>query len=159
MSDPVIRDVLARSLAWSEAHLNLDEAVGDLPEPLRGIRPERLPHSPWELLEHIRIVQRDILDFSLDGTYRERGWPQDYWPSSPAPPDAEAWDRSIAALIEDREKLQALVQDAKVELAAVVPHGSDQTYIREVLLVLDHTAYHVGQLVVVRKLLGAWVSA
>lgn len=158
-SDPVIRDVLARSLGWTEAHVSFDDAIRDLPEHLRGTRPAGLPHSPWELLEHIRIVQRDILDFSLAGRYDEMEWPADYWPKSPQPPDSTAWERSIAAVREDRDKLQALARDAQVDLTAVTPHGADQTYLREILLVVDHTAYHAGQLVIVRKLLGAWPTA
>jgi uncharacterized damage-inducible protein DinB len=158
-ADPMIRDGLARSLGWSEAHVSFDDAVGDLPPHLRGTRPVGLAHSPWELLEHIRIVQRDILDFSLSGRYDELEWPADYWPKSPEPPDEEAWERSIAAVREDRGRLQELVRDARVDLTAVTPHGTDQTYLRELLLVVDHTAYHVGQLVIVRRLLGASASA
>ena len=154
--DPIVRETLARSLGWSEAHVSFDDAVRDMPGPLRGTRPAELPHSPWELLEHIRIVQRDILDFSLDGPYVEREWPEDYWPTSPEPPDPEAWDRSVTAVLEDRGTLQAMVH--RVDLAAVVPHGTDQTYLREVVLLVDHTAYHVGQLVLTRKLLGAWTD-
>ena len=111
------------------------------------------------VLEHIRIVQRDILDFSLATRYDEMEWPADYWPNSPEPPDSGAWERSIAAVREDRDRLQALARDAQVDLAAVTPHGTDQSYLREILLVIDHTAYHVGQLVLVRKLLGAWANA
>ena len=157
--DPVVRDLLARSLGWSEAHVGFDEAVGDLPAQLRGARPAGLPHSPWELLEHIRIVQRDILDFSLAGRYDEREWPADYWPGSPEPPDAEARERSLAAAREDRTRLQELTRDLQANLTAVTPHGTDQTYLREILLVVDHTAYHLGQLVLARKLLGAWPAA
>ncbi len=158
-SNPVIRDLLAQSLGWSEAHVTFDNAVRDLPAQLRGTRPAGLPHSPWELLEHIRIVQRDILDFSLAGQYDELEWPADYWPNSPEPPTPEAWEQSIAAVREDRARFQELTRDAQVDLTAVTPHGTDQTYLREILLVVDHTAYHVGQLILVRKLLGAWPTA
>jgi len=158
-SHPVIRDLLAQSLGWSEAHVTFEDAVHDLPVQLRGTRPAGLSHSPWELLEHIRIVQRDILDFSLAERYDELEWPADYWPNSPEPPNAGAWERSIAAVREDRVRLQELARDAQVDLTAVTPHGTDQTYLREILLVVDHTAYHVGQLVLVRKLLGAWPTA
>jgi hypothetical protein len=155
-ADPAIRDTLARSLAWSDTHVSFDDAVSDLPEQHRGIRPAGLPHSPWELVEHIRIVQRDILDFSLDGPYTEMEWPKDYWPADPEPPDPEAWERTLAAVREDRDRLEVLARDRAVDLTSVVPHGTDQSFLREILLVLDHTAYHVGQLVIVRKLLGAW---
>src|SRR5690349_1591018 len=133
-SETGIRDLLARSLGWSEAHVSFDEAVRDMPERLRGSRHPGLAHSPWELLEHIRIVQRDILDFSLAGQYEEKEWPVDYWPKAPEPPDAEAWERSCAAVREDRDRLQELVRDARVDLTAVTPHGTDQTYLREILL-------------------------
>lgn len=157
--DSMIRDVVARSLGWAEAHVSFDDAVRDLPSHLRGARPVGLAHSPWEILEHIRIVQRDILDFSLNGRYDELEWPADYWPKTPGPPDDEAWERSIMAVLEDRNRLQQLARDAQVDLTAITPHGTNQTYLRELLLVMDHTAYHVGQLVLVRRLLGAWPSA
>jgi uncharacterized damage-inducible protein DinB len=156
---PELRDLLARSLGWSEAHVSFDDAVRDLPVHLRGARPAGLAHSPWELLEHIRIAQRDILNFSLAAHYDELEWPAGYWPPSPEPPDPEAWERSVAAVREDRARLQELARDARIDLIAVTPHGTDQTYLRELLLVLDHTAYHLGQLVIVRRLLGAWPAA
>ena len=158
-ADPEVRDLLARALGWSEAHVSFDDAVRDLPEHLRGARPAGLPHSPWELLEHIRIAQRDILNFSLTARYDKLEWPSGYWPPSPEPPVPEAWERSVAAVCEDRDRLQELARDARVDLIAVTPHGTDQTYLRELLLVVDHTAYHVGQLVIVRRLLGAWPAA
>ena len=155
-SDNKVRDVLARSLAWSEAHVSFDEAVREFPEQLRGVRPPGLQHSAWELIEHIRIAQRDILNFSVSAQYEEMEWPKDYWPPSAEPSTPEDWERSIQAVREDREKLQALAKDAKIDLTAVTPHGTDQTYLRELVLVVDHTAYHVGQLVIVRRLLGSW---
>jgi hypothetical protein len=158
-ADPAVRDHLARSLGWSEAHVTFDDAVSGVPAQLRGVRPAGLEHSPWELLEHIRIVQRDILDFSLTGRYDELDWPADYWPNSPEPPAPGGWERSITTVREDRARLQELIRDAQTDLTAVTPHGTDQTYLREMLLVLDHTAYHVGQLVLTRKLLGAWTPS
>lgn len=159
ISDSAPRDLLARSLGWSDAHVSFDEAVRDLPVHLRGTRPPGLPHSPWELVEHIRITQRDILDFATAEEYQEREWPSDYWPGSPEPPDAGAWEQSVSAVKADREALQRLAQDTAVDLGAVTRHGTDQTYLRELILVLDHTAYHVGQLVLVRRALGAWPAA
>ena len=155
-SEPASRDTLARSLGWGDAHVSFEQAVRDLPERLRGTRPASLPHSPWELVEHIRITQRDILDFAVAEEYRELEWPSGYWPPSPEPPGGEAWERSVASVREDREALQRLAGDASLDLAAVARHGTDQTILREILLVLDHTAYHVGQIVLVRRLLGAW---
>ena len=158
-ADAAVRDLVARLLGWSDAHVSFDDAVRDLPVHLRGARPAGLSHSPWELLEHIRIAQRDILNFSLTAPYDELEWPSGYWPPSSEPPDSEAWERSISAVREDRNRLQELARDARVDLTAVTPHGTDQTYLRELLLAVDHTAYHIGQIVIVRRLLGAWPPA
>jgi hypothetical protein len=159
ISDSAARDLLARSLGWSDAHVSFEQAVRDLPAHLRGTRPPGLPHSPWELVEHIRIAQRDILDFATAEEYHELDWPSDYWPASPEPPDEGAWERSISAVKEDREALERLARDTTVDLAAVTRHGTDQTYLRELLMVVDHAAYHVGQLVLVRQALGSWPAA
>ena len=154
--DTALRDHLARALAWGEAHTTFEDAVADLPEPLRGRTPAGLPYSPWQLLEHIRITQHDILDFCRNPHYEEIAWPAAYWPTSPTPPTDTAWDASVRKVLEDRAALQALARDASVDLAARIPHGTGQTYLREILLVLDHTAYHLGELIVARRLLGAW---
>lgn len=155
MDDP-LRQFLANTLDWQQAHARFDSAIADLPPGLRGERPEGSPHSVWELVEHIRLTQRDILDFCRDEHYQERSWPDDYWPSSPAPSSSSAWDDSVAAYHEDIDAFKALVLDPDFDLFATVPWGSGQTNIREVVLVVDHTAYHVGQMVLVRRLLGAW---
>jgi len=155
-ADLALREQLAHFLDWREAHADFDAAVEGLPLELRGRTPGGLPYSPWQLLEHLRITQHDILEFSRDPEYREINWPDDYWPDSPAPPDAGAWDRSVAAFRADREALQALARDESVELFAKIPHGSGQTYIRELLLAADHAAYHIGEMVAVRRMLGAW---
>ncbi len=154
--DTPLRDHLARALAWGEAHTTVEDAVADLPEPLRGRIPAGLPYSPWQLLEHIRITQHDILDFCRNPHYEEIAWPAAYWPTSPTPPTDEAWDASVRQIREDRAALQAIARDASVDLAARIPHGTGQTYLREILLVLDHTAYHLGELIVARRLQGAW---
>ena len=151
-----LRDHVVRLLDWNEAHATFDDAVAGLPVALRGRRPGGLPYSPWELLEHIRRVQRDLLEFCGDGGYEERKWPDDFWPESPTPPTAEAWDESVAAVRADRDALQALAADPARDLLAPVPHGAGQTLLRELLLAADHAAYHVGELVAVRRLLGAW---
>jgi hypothetical protein len=156
MSDGALREHLRKLLAWGDAHAGFDRAVAGLAPELRGVRPDGLPYSPWELLEHLRITQEDILDFSRNPEYRELSWPEDYWPASPAPPDDGAWDRSIAACRAGREALQAMATDPATDLFATIPHGQGQTYLREILLAADHAAYHVGQLVLVRRLLGAW---
>jgi uncharacterized damage-inducible protein DinB len=155
MNDP-LRPFLAKILDWQEAHARFDSAIADLPQDLRGQRPKGAPHSVWELMEHIRLAQRDILDFCRDQNYREKRWPEDYWPSSPAPSSSSAWEESVAAYHADVDAFKALVMDPSFDLFAKVPWGSGQTHIREVVLTADHTAYHVGQIVLVRRLLGAW---
>ena len=154
-----LRGQLARMLAWNEAHVGFDAAVEGLPAALRGRRPENFPHSCWELVEHIRLAQRDLLEFCRNPTYSAPRWPDDYWPAQPAPPSPRSWDESIAAFRTDREALQAFVRESGTDLGARIPHGTGQTYLRSVLLAADHTSYHVGQLVAVRHLLGAWPPA
>jgi uncharacterized damage-inducible protein DinB len=156
MNDTAVRGLLGKALAWSDAHATFDDAVAGVPEELRGRQPANLPYSAWQLLEHLRITQRDILDFCVDANYQEMKWPDDYWPSSAEPPSPDAWDGAIRAFKEDREALQKLAADTSLDLDAKIPHGTGQTYLRELVLVIDHTAYHVGQLVLVRRLLGAW---
>jgi hypothetical protein len=154
--DPAARDQIARILDWDDAHAGFDRAVAGLPEAARGRVPAGLPYSPWQLLEHLRIAQRDILDFCISSGYVERSWPDDYWPRDPAPPSAEAWDASIRSFRQDRAALQALAHDPAVDLGARVPNGTGQTNLRELLLAADHAAYHLGELIVVRRLLGVW---
>jgi hypothetical protein len=145
-------------LHGGHAHVTFEDAVADLPQSLRGKRPDSLPYSPWELVEHIRISSRDILDYTLAleaADYKSMSWPKDYWPKSPAPASAQAWDESIAAIGADRDAMERLVKDK--DLFAVLPTSSDgHTLLREALLLADHNAYHVGELVAVRRLLGAW---
>ena len=153
-----LRAQLANALAWHDANAGFDKAVDGLAPELRGRRPDRLPYSAWRLLEHLRLSQRDILDFCRDPKYVEAHWPDDYWPKTDAPPTPTAWDDSVAGFRRDREALQKLVADPKVDLFAKIPHGSGQTYLREAILLIDHNANHVGQLIVVRRLLGAWAT-
>lgn len=155
--DP-LREQLAKFQNWREAHADFD-AAADIPPELRGKTPPGLPYSPWQLIEHMRITQGDILEFCRSTDYTERKWPDDYWPKSPAPPDVGAWDSSVAAFRRDRKALQEMIRDPQCDLFAKVPAGTGQTFLREILLVADHTAYHVGQLVAVRRLLGAWGAA
>jgi hypothetical protein len=158
MSAPgdAVREHLARLLSWEEAHASFDTAVAGLPEPLRGRAPAGLPYAPWQLVEHLRITQHDILDFCRNPAYQELDWPDDYWPSAAAPPSSAAWDESLRRFREDRAALQALARDSTIDLTVRIPHGTGQTCLRELLLAADHTAYHVGELIVVRRLLGAW---
>jgi hypothetical protein len=161
MSDPhaALRVQLAGYLDWREAHADFDAAVDGVPADKRGVAPAGLPHSPWQLLEHLRITQHDILDFCVNPQYREMKWPDDYWPASASPPSPQAWEQSVSAYRRDREAMQALARDASIDLFATIPHGSGQTYLREILLVVDHASYHIGQMVLVRRLLGAWPAA
>ncbi len=154
MSDTALRDHLARLVDWGDAHVTFAKAVEGIPAELRGRRPEGLPHSVWELVEHIRIAQRDILEFCVDPGYKEMTWPDDYWPPAFEVPTAAQWEQSLRDYRADCQKLKQLTADA--DLFARIPHGTGQTVLREILLVADHTAYHVGQLVLVRQLLGAW---
>ena len=152
-----LRNHLVKSLDWEDTHAGFDAAVEGIPPEVRGVQPAGLPYSPWQLLEHIRICQRDILDFSRDPDYREMKF-EEYWPATVAPPSEQAWDDSIASFRADLESLKQLAIDKSIDLFATIPHGTGQTYLRELLLVVDHNAYHLGQLVAVRRLLGNWKS-
>ena len=154
--DRSLREHLLYLLAGGGAHLDFDSVVANLPAAKRGVRPEGLPHSPWELLEHLRIAQWDILEFSRNPQHVSPAWPAGYWPPDPAPPNKTAWDKSVKAFRADLAALGLLVKDPHTDLHARIPHGSGQTILREVLLTADHNAYHLGQLVLVRRLLGAW---
>jgi hypothetical protein len=153
--DP-LRKLLARLLDWESAHVGFDAAVDGLPPELRGQQPAGLPYSAWQVLEHLRLAQHDILEYCRNPNYREPQWPRDYWPESAAPPSGSAWDASVAACREDRKALQRIAADPGVDVTATLPYGRDATYIEELLLAADHAAYHVGQLVLIRRLLGAW---
>lgn len=153
--DP-LRQHLTKVLTWRDAHADFDAATADVPVKLRGQVPPGLPYSLWQLVEHIRLTQADILAFCVRPDYHEGKWPDDYWPAKPEPPDSDAWDASIAAYRRDLAQLQTLVKAQSVDPFARVPAGTGQTFLREYLLVADHTAYHVGQLVAVRRLLGDW---
>ena len=156
MTNDPLRDQLVHLLAWEDAHVGLNAALAGLPDDLRGRQPAGLPYSPWQLVEHIRRTQHDILEFCRNPAYEEISWPDDYWPADAAPSSAAAWDESIEAYHRDLELLQAVAADPGRDLMARIPHGSGQTYLRELLLVADHTAHHIGQLIVVRRLLGHW---
>jgi len=156
MTDAAWRAQLADFLDWHSAHVGFDAAVKGLPTRLRGVVPAAFAHSAWQVVEHIRTAQADILEFCRSAKYREKKWPEDYWPKSPAPRNAEAWTRSLAAFRRDRKAMQRLAIDRRIDLLATVPNGTDQTYLREVLLVADHTAYHVAQIVDIRRALGNW---
>jgi uncharacterized damage-inducible protein DinB len=156
MSDQSLRDHLLELLRGGSAHLGFDEAIEGLPADLRGARAQDLPHTPWQLVEHLRIAQWDILDFSRNPDYVHIKWPDDYWPETAVPPDDEAWGRSVEQCRRDLKATQDLVADPQTDLFAKIPWGKGQTILREVLLVADHNAYHIGQIVTLRQALGAW---
>ena len=156
MNDLALRKHLDELLSGGGAHLNFDRAVADLPPELRSARAPGIPHTAWRLVEHLRIAQWDILEFSRTPRHVSPDFPTGYWPTGDAPPDPGAWDRSVAAFRADLEATRALVADPSTDLFARIPHGDGQTVLREALLVADHNAYHLGQLVLVRKALGAW---
>ncbi len=155
-TDRTLREHLLDLLRGGGAHLDFEAAIADLPPELRGARPAGVPHTPWRLLEHLRIAQWDILEFSRNPRHVSPKFPDGYWPEGDAPPDPAAWDRSVAAFRADLRAMQDLVTDPATDLFAPIPHGDGQTVLREALLVADHNAYHLGQLVVVRRALGAW---
>ena len=156
-STRALRDHLVRVLDWEDAHVGFDKAVDGIPPDKLGARAAGFEHSPWQLVEHIRIAQEDILDFCVNPQYvPSRKWPDDYWPQDPAPPDGAAWDASIAAFTRDREQMKQVARHTR-DLYASVPTGDEkQTYLRAVMLVSDHNAYHLGQLIAVRRALGVW---
>ena len=154
--DRSLRDHLLELLKGGSAHLGFDEAIDGLPAELRGRKAPGLPHTVWQLVEHLRIAQEDILGFSRDPGYKAPKWPDDYWPATEAPPSDDAWSQSIEAFRRDLHAMKDLVADPNTDLFAKIPWGDGQTILREAMLVADHNAYHVGQIVVVRQGLGAW---
>jgi hypothetical protein len=150
------RSIVADSLDWKEAHAGFDKSVEGVPAAVRGKRLDGYPHSLWELVEHIRLAQVDLLDFMTDPGYHAPKWPDDYWPASPTPPSDAAWEQSVARIKADRQKMKELATRSDIDLASRVPNSDGQTYLRTILVALDHTSYHVGQIVTLRRLLGAW---
>lgn len=155
MAQDSLRQHVLDLLDGQQAHQNFDYIVSGMMPTIRGKRPPQVPYSPWELLEHMRVAQHDILEFCRNPNYEQPSWPDDYWPSTPAPPSRAAWSESAEAFRADLSEIKAMVRGVD-DLYAEIPHGSGQTYLREALLVADHNAYHLGQLVTVRRLLGAW---
>ena len=155
MNDPVREQVIAL-LNGGQAHVPLDQVLKDFPARLRGMKAKGAEHTAWQLLEHMRIAQWDILEFSRNAKHISPEWPGDYWPKTEKPPSDGAWKKSIAALKSDLKAIQTLIENPKTDLHARIPHGTGQTIFREALLVADHNAYHLGQLVLLRRLLGVW---
>jgi uncharacterized damage-inducible protein DinB len=154
--ESTLRGLLARIADWGEAHIKFDEAVKDFPAELQGKRPDGGPHSAWELLEHIRIAQWDIVEFTREAKQHvSPEWPSGYWPPSPEPPSAAAWDESVEKIRAGMRALSEIANDPSSDLFARIEGGDGQTVLRELLLAADHNSYHLGQLVLVRKILGA----
>ena len=151
-----LREHLLYVLKGGGAHVNFDAAIKGLPVSLRGKTPKGAGHSPWQLLEHMRLAQWDILEFSRDPKHVSPSWPDGYWPPAAAPKNSAAWNKSVRSFRADLEAMCKLVADDSTGLFAPIPHGDGQTILREALLVADHNAYHLGQFVTVRRLLGAW---
>jgi hypothetical protein len=156
MKDQALRKHLVELLSGGNAHLDFKKATTGLPVELYGAKPAGLPFTPWRLVEHMRIAQWDILQFTIDPHHVSPDFPDGYWPSGDAPPNPEAWNQSITAFQADLKAMMDLVADPKRDLFTPLAHGQGQTILREALLVADHNAYHLGQLVTVRRLLGAW---
>ena len=167
--DHELREHIVNLLRGGSAHATFDDATAGLAPELRGRRFEvsisagqkrsreiEIPYSAWELLEHMRIAQWDILEFSLNRKHISPDWPSGYWPRSAAPRDPRAWGRSVQSFKDDLRAMEELVSDPKTDLFEHIPHGDGQTILREALLLADHNAYHLGQMVLLRKLLGAW---
>ena len=154
--DQLLRNHVLELLKGGHAHTTFQAAVADMPAKLRGKKAADLPYTAWMLLEHLRIAQWDILEFSRNPKHVSPEWPKGYWPESEAPPRASDWDKSVSSFQSDQKALQKLVAHPKTDLYARLPWGDGQTVLREALLVADHNAYHIGQLVTLRRLLGAW---
>lgn len=154
--DQVLRQHLLDLLKGGNAHVKFDEVVKDFPERLRGKKPEGQPHTAWRLLEHMRIAQWDILEFSRSSKHVSPKWPDSYWPESDAPPSAAVWEKGVKQFRADLKAMEDLVGDSKTDLYARIPWGDGQTILREALLIADHNAYHLGELLMIRRLLGAW---
>jgi len=156
--DPIqsLRQHLVALLAGGQAHAKFEDAIQGMPPKVRGAKPANYPHSPWMLLEHLRIAQWDILEFSRNEKHESPKWPEGYWPQTEAPPTASAWTKSVEQFQTDLKTMQDLVRNPETDLFAKIPWSDGQTILREALLVADHNAYHIAQLVDVRRLLGAW---
>ena len=155
-NDAALREHLVFLLKGGGAHVHFSDAINGFPPAKRGTFMEGLPHTGWQLLEHVRIAQWDILEFSRDPKHVSPGFPEGYWPKTPVPPDEAAWDKSIASFQNDLQGMIKLVKNPKTDLYAKIPHGDGQTILREALLLADHNSYHLGQLVDLRRALGAW---
>ena len=145
---------LVKLLNGGSAHAGFDEALKGLPANLRGVKPDRLPYSIWQLVEHIRIAQWDMLEFSKHEKHKSPKWPDEYWVKETAPKDETAWQKSIRQINDDREEFIELL--SKENIYKAIPHGDGQSILREALQIADHNAYHIAEIIVIRRLLGVW---
>lgn len=151
MSERILRDQLVAQLEGGQAYLPVTEILEGFPVPCAGDRMGRCRHTPWELLEHLRIAQWDILNFTLDPQHVTPPWPDEHWPDDAAPQSANDWHDAAKTFLEDLERVVAMARDPKIPLFETIPHGTGQTYLREILLVADHNAHHLGQLLMLRR--------
>jgi len=151
--DSALREQLRHAILGDQAHIDLKEAVGDFPAEFHGVKLDGAPHTAWQLLEHMRIAQHDILEFSRNVKHKSPKWPDEYWPKEDAPPNEHAWDKTVAALLKDRQAMQDLIADPKQDLFKAIEGGDGQTLLREALLVASHNSYHLGQLLFLKKML------
>ncbi|HXC32454.1 MAG TPA: DinB family protein [Verrucomicrobiae bacterium] len=156
MNEKSLREHLVDVLSGHGAHIDWKATFAGVPPKMRGVRPSGLPYSLWELLEHMRIAQWDILEFSRDAKHVSPEWPAGYWPATQAPPSTQAWEKSLKSFEKDLAAMRKLVSNSKTDLFAKIPHGTGQTILREAILVADHNSYHLGQALAVRRILGIW---
>lgn len=155
IQDQKLRSELIKALRWEDAHVSFKTATAGLTLEKLGDTTHRLPYSIWQLAEHIRIAQQDIVEFSLGKNYKDLQWPDDYWPASASPDAIEHWEQTLQAVHSDRQRMVDLVRDSP-DLFAPLPHGSGQHLFREAMLIIDHEAYHTGQIILIRKIIGDW---
>ena len=151
MSDEYLRKLLADMLTKETAYMSFDKIIKEVPAQHRGSRIKGLAHTPWQIMEHLRIAQWDILEFSRDPNHESPPWPEGYWPKTDAPPSEDAWEKSVADFQADTKQLCDLIADKSNDLTAPFPHGDGQTLLREAILTIQHNAYHIGQLAMIRK--------
>lgn len=151
--DSLLVAQLTTGIEGSEAHIDFESAISDFPPKLRGVRPEGGPHSAWELLEHLRITQQDILEFSRNANYKSPSWPEGYWPPAPSPNHDDDWDKTVLSFKADRKEFEKLLKEKAASLFDPLKHGDGQTLLREAMLIASHNSYHLGQLVYVKRLL------
>ncbi|WP_420151341.1 DinB family protein [Spirosoma sp.] len=155
-ADTILRQQLIDLLTSTNAHQPFDAAINDLPAELRHVKPKGVPYSIWQLVDHIRIVQWDILEFSRDASHQSPPWPSGYWPQEAGPADETEWQQALTQIRRDRDAFITLLNDPQRDLYEPFEHGEGQNLLREALLIADHTAYHIGEIIIIRRLLNAW---